>query len=118
MAMYVAKVVVTALLVVLVSEVGKSRTLLGSMVVAVPWTSFLVLLWMRFEGVAMERISGHLVGTFWLVLPTLPFFLMLPWMVKRGWGFWGAFGISAALMLALYFGTAAVLKKTGWSTGL
>jgi len=114
MTFYITKVVVTALLIVIISEVGKSDTFLGSLLGAIPWTTFLVVLWMRFEGVEVEKIGAHCAGVFWLVLPTLPFFLMFPWMLKKGIPFWGGFGISAAVMLVLYFGMVAAMKKTGW----
>lgn len=118
MTLYLTKILVTALLIVVISEVGKTNAFLGSLLGSIPWTTFLVILWMKFEGVDLGKIEAHAEGVFWLVLPTLPFFLMLPWMLRRGWDFWLSLSIGTAVMVALYFGMVALLRKTGWYVGL
>src|SRR5262245_6412099 len=49
-----------------------------------------------------ERIAALSEGTFWLVLPTLPMFLVLPALLRNGFAFWTALAASCALTIALY----------------
>ena len=46
------------------------------------------MIWMHQDGQSAQRVANHAEGTFWFVLPTLPMFLILPWMLRHGWGFW------------------------------
>jgi len=62
------------------------------------------------------RNVGHLSeGIFWLVLPTLPMFLVLPAMLKNGFAFWTALAASCALTVALYLVAVWLLPRLGIS---
>jgi hypothetical protein len=47
------------------------------------------------------------------VLPTLPMFLILPWMLRHGWSFWSALGVNCALTTAFFWLTVIILRKFG-----
>ena len=49
-------------------------------------------------------------GTFWFVLPTLPMFLMMPWLVRKFGGFWPGLAVGIVLSIGLYALTMKVLK--------
>ena len=51
------------------------------------------------------------------MLPSLPFFLLLPFLLKKGWGFYSSLGLSMAVMVGLYYGMVALLSKSGIQTG-
>ena len=71
------------------------------------------MIWMRLEKQDPERIANHAEGTFWFVLPTLPMFLVLPWMLRNGWGFGIALAVNCVLTVVLFFGLVAILKPFG-----
>jgi accessory gene regulator protein AgrB len=48
------------------------------------------------------RMAAHAQATFWFVLPSLPMFLLVPWMLRHGWSFWLALGLGCAVTIALY----------------
>ena len=54
-------------------------------------------------------------GTFWLVLPTLPFFLALPVLLRQGLGFWPAMTAACLATVALYLLAVWLLPKFGVS---
>jgi hypothetical protein len=60
-----------------------------------------------------ERIAALSEGTFWLVLPTLPMFLVLPAMLRNGFAFWTALAASCALTVALYLIAVWLLPRLG-----
>jgi hypothetical protein len=58
-------------------------------------------------------IARHAFGTFWFVLPTMPLFLLLPMLFKRGWHFWPALAAGIVVTVLLYALTLRLLKTAG-----
>jgi hypothetical protein len=49
-----------------------------------------------------ERVAQLSIGALWFILPSLPLFIVLPWLLRSGIGFWAALVIVIAGTLALY----------------
>jgi hypothetical protein len=49
----------------------------------------------------------------WFILPSLPMFLVIPWLIRSGVGFWLAMGVSVAITLALYAGFFWLAPRVG-----
>ena len=115
MAWYIIKLFVTALIIVIISEVSKRLPLLGSLIASLPLVSVLGMLWMYGETKDVVRIADHAEGTFWYVLPSLPMFLLMPWMLRKGISF--PIVLSSAILLTgiLYFLMTKALAKFGLS---
>ena len=77
------KYAVTSFLVVLISEVAKRSDKLGGLIAALPLVTVLVLFWLYFEKQSVEKIANHAWYTFWYVIPTLPMFLIFPYVIKH-----------------------------------
>lgn len=108
----IAKYLITAAIVVAVSEIAKRSDRAGALIAALPLVTVLTLLWLKFENQSLEKIQNHAYYTFWYVLPTLPMFLCFPWLAAR-FGFWIALASGAAMTLALFVGLALVLRRFG-----
>ena len=80
---YIVKLVISAGIIVLISELSKKLPLLASLIASLPLISVLGMIWMYAEKVEIQKIASHAEGTFWYVLPSLPMFLLLPWMLKN-----------------------------------
>lgn len=106
------KYLITAAVVVLVSEISRRNAQLGALIAALPLVSFLVLMWMQVEKQSPQRIADHAWYTFWYVVPTLPMFLLFPWL-QRLLGFWLALGASAVLTVILFVLWALLLRRFG-----
>ena len=114
MTWFIVKVLLTAVIIVIVSEVGKTNAFLGSVLASIPLVSTLGMVWMHAERTPTAKIVAHSRGVFWMVLPSLPMFLLLPWLLeKKHWSFSASLTASLALTAALYFATAALLKRQG-----
>lgn len=85
----VAKYLITAAVVVLVSEFAKRNDKLGAFVAALPLITLLTLIWLHVEKQPAIKVANHAWYTFWYVVPTLPMFLVFPALLAR-WGFWPA----------------------------
>lgn len=108
-----AKFALSALVIVVVTKVQLVHDRLSALLIALPLTSLLAMLWMRAEGQSSDRIANHAEGTFWFVLPTLPMFLVLPWMLRNSWSFGAALAANCVLTIVLFFLLVWVLKPFG-----
>ncbi|MBL8513737.1 MAG: DUF3147 family protein [Betaproteobacteria bacterium] len=106
------KCLITAGVVVAVSELAKRSDRLGAFIAALPLVTILTLIWLHLERQPVEKIANHAHYTFWYVLPTLPMFLAFPWMLAR-WGFWPALAASAVMTVVAFAVTVYALKLFG-----
>ena len=109
----IVKVLLTAVIILMVNKVQLFSDKLSALLIALPLTSLLAMIWMWQGGQPSPKIAGHAEGTFWFVLPTLPMFLILPWMLRHGWSFWSALGVNCALTTVFFWLTVIILRKFG-----
>jgi hypothetical protein len=107
------KVVVTALIIVLVNKIQLVNDRLSALLIALPFTSLIAMIWMHQAQQGNARIANHAEGTFWFVLPTLPMFLTFPWLLRHGWSFWPALLANCAMTIALFWLMVVVLRRFG-----
>ena len=110
---YASKLILSAAIIVLVSEVAKVNASLGALIKSLPLISILAMIWLYVDTRDVGRISELSTSTFWLVLPTLPMFLVLPALLKNGFGFYASLGISIGVMLACYLIAVPFLARFG-----
>lgn len=113
MLQYAIKVLVTAVVVVAVSELAKRSSFWGAVLASLPLTSLLAFIWLYRGTGNVEAIASLSHGIFWLVLASLPLFLILPALLRNGVGFWPAFGVSCVITVGLYFGLVWLLGRFG-----
>ena len=109
----VIKTVLTAVIIVGISEIGKRYTTFAALLAALPLTSLLAMIWLYVDTGDSERIADLSIGIFWLVLPTLLFFLVLPWLLRHHFNFWVSMGVSSVVMILFYLGYATIGRKLG-----
>ena len=106
----ITKYLITAGIIVGVSEVAKCYDKLGALLIALPTVGILAMIWLYIEGQPNEKIANLARYTFWYVLPTLPLFLVFPLLIHHI-GFWLALVISSAIAITCFFGLAVILRK-------
>lgn len=107
------KVLLSAVIILIVNKIQLVNDRLSALLIALPLTSLLAMIWMHRAGQSSTRLANHSEGTFWFVLPTLPMFLIFPWMLRREWGFWPALGANCALTVGFFWLTVVILRKFG-----
>lgn len=112
MAWLITKYLITAAVVVLISEAAKRSDRLGGFIAALPLVTFLALIWLYVEKQPQEKIANHAWYTFWYVLPTLPMFLAFPMLLPR-LGFWATMAASVAITIVCFGVFALVVKHFG-----
>ena len=114
MAWLVTKYLITAALVVLVSEFAKRSDKLGALIAALPLVTVLTLIWLHIEKQPASKLANHAWYTFWYVVPTLPMFLIFPWLLAR-LGFWPALAACVVITILCFVAFAACAKRFGIS---
>ena len=107
------KVLLTAVLVVAISEAAKRSTLLGGILASLPLTSLLAFIWLYGETGDTGKIADLSVSIFWYVLPSLVLFIALPLLLARGVDFWLSLIVASALTFAAYVLMTTVLARLG-----
>ena len=105
----ITKYLLTAGMVVFISEVAKRSDKLGGFIAALPLMTLLTLTWLYIENQPEEKIANHAYYTFWYVIPTLPMFLLFPCLLPK-LGFWMTMG-ACVVATVICFGLFAVLMK-------
>ncbi len=100
----IIKAAISGVIVALVSDIARRSPGLGALVASLPLVSILGMMWLWRDTSDAERIAAHAQATFWLVLPSLPMFLLVPWLLRAGLGFWPALGLGCLLTIVLYVG--------------
>lgn len=106
------KYAITAALVVAIGETVRRSDRLGGLIGALPWVTVLALVWMHVDGQPLQKLARHAEYTLWYVLPTLPMFVVFPWLLPR-WGFWPTLGVSCLVGLLVFAGFALLLRRWG-----
>jgi hypothetical protein len=107
------KVVITALLVVAISEIAKRSSLMGAILASIPLISVLAMVWLYVDTRDVEKVADLASGVFWLVLPSLVLFIALPLLLRQGMNFALSMSVSIGLTVAAYFLMLLILSKLG-----
>lgn len=110
---YALKVGISALVIVAITEIAKRSSVFAALIAALPLTSLLAFFWMYYEGEEVDRIADLSGQIFWLVLPSLVLFLLLPLLLRQGLGFWLSLMLSILTTTACYLAVLFLLRKFG-----
>ena len=110
---YTLKVIVTAIIVVCIAEVSKRWTLLGAITASLPLTSILAMIWLYIDTSDIEKINSLSLSIFWVVIPSILFFLLLPAFDKLGLNFWMSLGASCFCTACVYWVYIKAIEKIG-----
>jgi hypothetical protein len=105
------KAVVTAAVVVAVSEIAKRSSLWGAVLASLPLTSLLAFVWLYLDTGSTQSVSNLSQSIFWLVLASLPLFGVLPWLLRSGWAFWPSLASACVITAAAYLGLVWLLGR-------
>jgi hypothetical protein len=110
---YALKIIVSALIITAIVEISKRNISFAALIASLPLTSLLAFIWLHIEGLASSQIAELSNQIFWLVLPSLVLFLLLPMLLKQGFGFWISLGFSITATIACYFVLLLLLRQIG-----
>lgn len=107
---YAAKIAITTLLIVLISEIAKRSSFWGAVLASIPLISVLAMIWLYVDTKDIAKISALSTSVFWLVLPSLVLFIILPLLLKQGLHFYLSLSVSLIVTVVCYWGMVSVLN--------
>src|SRR5262245_1845053 len=99
---FLIKTLVSALLIAAISEIAKRFTWFAAILASLPITSILAMIWLYHDTKDAQRVATLSYGVFWMVVPSLVFFLLLPTLLKH-LPFAAAMLLGCAAMAGVYF---------------
>lgn len=97
MSFFLFKLLVSALLIALLSELAKRLPVLSGLLTAMPITTLLVLIWLYVERKETRFLYDFSLAVFWGIFPTLFFFLAMIYGFKKGMPFFASLGLGFLL---------------------
>ncbi|MBS1095528.1 DUF3147 family protein [Gluconobacter wancherniae] len=111
MLFFLIKLFLSAALIATISSVARLYPRFGALIASLPLVSVLGMIWLWLEKPDPQIMATHASATFWYVLPSLPMFLLIPFLLTRGFSFWISLGCGCVLTIVLYMGTAWLTSK-------
>ena len=112
---YCIKLVLSAVIIVVVSELAKRQPAWAGLLASLPLVSLLAILWLYVDTHDIRQVSQLSISIFWLVLPSLLFFLALPLLLRQGLGFAMSLSVAALVTMAAYALMLVGLRRFGIS---
>ncbi|MDQ2971693.1 MAG: DUF3147 family protein [Rhodanobacteraceae bacterium] len=111
MAQFLLKVLISALLIAGASELGKRSTVAGAILVSLPLTSLLAMLWLWHDTRDPLRLASFSLDILWLVIPSMALFVVLALLLRAGVGFWLSLTAAVAATLLAYGASLLLLAR-------
>lgn len=111
MVFYAFKIIVTIAIIILVAEISKRSTLFGGLIASLPLISFLSFIWLYVDTKDTDRIAELSMQIFWLVIPSLLFFVVFAWLIKLQFSFVISMAAATIIMFIGYSLTLYLLKQ-------
>lgn len=110
---FIIRAFVSGLIIATIAVLGRKAPALAALIASLPLISILGMIWLWRDTGNTQLIADHAEATFWYVLPSLPMFLAIPYMLRSGLNFWGALAAGMILTVALYLMTIGIAARFG-----
>jgi hypothetical protein len=110
---FVIKVLLTSVLIVTISEVGKRNSIMAAVYASLPLTTLLAMVWLYLDTYDTQKVSSLSWNVLIAVIPSHVFLIALPLLVKFGYNFWLSLFISMVITAIAYWAYVVILKHYG-----
>jgi uncharacterized membrane protein (GlpM family) len=93
---------ISGVIVALASEVARRSTLLGAVIVSLPLTSILAIVWLYRADRDTDEVASFAWSILWVIVPSLVFFVALPLLLRGGMAFWPSLLLACAATAVAY----------------
>jgi hypothetical protein len=110
---FVIKVLLTSVLIVTISEVGKRNSIMAAVYASLPLTTLLAMVWLYLDTYDTQKVSSLSWNVLIAVIPSHVFLIAFPLLVKFGYNFWLSLFISMVITAIAYWAYVVILKHYG-----
>ena len=112
-AAFVTRALLSGFIIAMIALIGRKAPAFAALVASLPLISILAMIWLWRDTGDSALLANHAEATFWYVLPSLPMFLLIPWMLRSGCSFWLALGLAIMVTFVLYLATIGIAARFG-----
>ena len=109
------KTLITAVVIVAVSEIARRSSLLAGLIASIPLVSFLAIIWLYWETKDSQKIVDVSYSIILMIIPSLTFFIVLPFVMKLQSSFVISMIIATVSTIIAYWLFIVLLGKFGIS---
>lgn len=99
---FATRVIASALIIAAISVVSRRVPLFGAIIASLPLTSMLAMVWLYRDTRDAQQVIELSNAIFWMVLPSLVFFVTLSLLLKHRAEFWPALAGASVVMIVAY----------------
>ena len=104
-------------IIVAASEIAKRSVAFGALIISLPLMSIFSLIWLHNETKDTAQVADFAEGILWMIIPSTLLFILLPYLLRRGWEFEYAMAIGiTATLIAYGIGVYATTLYVGTNT--
>lgn len=107
---FLMKTVVSALIIAAVATISKRIPTLGAIIASLPITSMIAIIWLYRDTKDVGKVIDLSISIFWVVVPSVVFFIVLAVLLKRNVNFYLSMTISSAVMAVTYYVYINILR--------
>lgn len=104
---------ISGVIVALASELARRSSILGAVLISLPLTSILAIVWLYRDSRDTEEIASFAWSILWIIPPSIAFFIVLPLALDRGLAFAPAMLVASVATLAAYGAWVAGARGLG-----
>ena len=113
MMQYILKIISSTAILIAVAELAKRGSFWAAALASLPLTSLLAFVWLYLDTGDIEKVAALSHGIFWLILPSLVLFIVLPFLLRYGLGFWLSLSVACLATATAYYGMIKILGMLG-----
>jgi hypothetical protein len=110
---FIVRALLSGIIIALIAVIGRKAPAAGALIASLPLISIMGMIWLWRDTGNHNLLADHAEATFYFVIPSLPMFLLIPWMLRSGIGFWLSLGAGVVVTLSLYLLTAMLAARFG-----
>ena len=111
----IIKTIISALVIVVVSEIAKRSSLMAGLLASIPLTSFLAFIWLYWDTKDPQKVIDLSNSIMLMIIPSFTFFIILPITLKLNYSFIFSITISIIITSVVYWVYINLLNKIGIS---
>jgi hypothetical protein len=107
------RALLSGMIVAAVALLARKSPNMGGLLASIPLISTLGMIWLWRDTHDPLRVADYVGSAFWFFLPSMPMFLIIPWMLRSGVNFWIALATGCVVTILLYLAMISLTARFG-----
>ena len=110
----IIKILISAILIALISEISKRSTFFGAILASIPLVSVMAMIWLYIDTNDINKVKALSNGILWMVVPSMSLFIVFPILINFGIKFYLSLTISILITIICYLLTMSFMNYFGF----